>query len=350
MADFLKYSNATQSNIIPKESFEELVKEVFTTISDTLSKSLGPLGSSSLIIDGNFTSASKDGFTIFKNMRFRNKYKTMVYNLIKAPCVKLNNTVGDATTTAIVLTDILFNAYMKEKSSLELLYRLPRTFTQMWDRIIGEIIEEVISYGTLIEDNQSIYDVAYIASNGNVEISRNIADIYAESKAPIIKLKNSPTNKSYIKSIKGFEFPANLIDEAYCKNEDLSTEETDVKVLIFNYKIDNDTFTNLIKVINEIYRPTGEKILILAPSYDELLGRTVLKTYMNNEYRSLGQLNLILSQYAYGSLAPHQIDDLAVITGCEPITIDLYKTIADELQAASDGEKYDIITSDKFNR
>jgi chaperonin GroEL len=347
--NFLDYSNKTNANIMKAEEFNTLALEVFSTIAETLGKSLGPLGSHSLIIDGAYTSATKDGFTIFKNMRFRNKYKTMIYNLIKAPCVKLNNTVGDATTTAIVMTNILFNKYMQRKETLDRLYRLPRTFTHTWDRSIEEITELVKSYGTLIEDNQMIYDVAYIASNGNIEISKNISEIYNAAKSPVIKLKNSPTNKSYIRTVKGFEFPANLIDEAYCKNEDLSTTEENVKVLLFDYKIDNDTFTNFIKTVNEIYRPNNEKILILAPAYDELLAKTVLKNYINAEYRNNNGLNLILTQYKYGSLAPSQMEDLSVIIGCQPITMDLFKTINDELMAASTIDKYDIITENKFD-
>lgn len=351
MGDFLKYANETQSNIIPKESFEELVREVFSTISDNLSKSLGPLGSTTTIIDGVYTSATKDGFTILKNLRFRNKYKTMIYNLIKAPCVKMNNTVGDGTTTAIVLTNHMFNKYMEHRNQLSNLYRLPRTFTKIWDTAMGEVIELIKSYGNMINlEGNDILDVAYIASNGNDEISNNIASVYRQSKSPVIKLKNSPTNKSYIEAIKGFEFPANLIDEAYCKNEDLSAEENNVKILLFNYKIDTDTFNNLIKVINEIYRPSGEKILVLAPAYDELMMKTVLKNYINTEFRTNNStLNLILAQYLYGSLAPSQMEDLSVILGCELITLDLYKSIMEKLSSVSDGEQYEVITNDEFN-
>lgn len=107
--EFMKYSNEHQVNIIPKDGYEELVHDVFNIIASNMAKSLGPLGSSSMIIDGMSTEATKDGFAILKNIRFHNRYKRLVYNLIKAPCTRLNNSVGDGTTTAIVFANNLFS-------------------------------------------------------------------------------------------------------------------------------------------------------------------------------------------------------------------------------------------------
>ena len=70
--EFMKYSNEHQVNIIPKDGYEELVHDVFNIIASNMAKSLGPLGSSSMIIDGMSTEATKDGFAILKNIRFHN--------------------------------------------------------------------------------------------------------------------------------------------------------------------------------------------------------------------------------------------------------------------------------------
>ena len=72
MPNFLDYSNATQTNIIPQEGFEELTQEVFNVISDNLSKSLGPLGSSATILEGFDSEATKDGYTILSRYHFHN--------------------------------------------------------------------------------------------------------------------------------------------------------------------------------------------------------------------------------------------------------------------------------------
>ena len=218
--DFLKYSNQNQINVIPKEDFSKLIEETFKVISSNLAKSLGPLGSSCTIFDGTNTSATKDGYSILKSMKFKNIYKNMLYNLIKTPCTKLNNLVGDGTTSVVVLTSLLFEKYQERSDWISSLYRLPRQFVHEWDSIIQSLIEKINSYAIPVNssDYDRIYNLSYVASNGNHEISDNIAKAYSETEAPNIKLKSSPTNKSYISPVVGFEFPYNLIDQIYAKN------------------------------------------------------------------------------------------------------------------------------------
>jgi len=347
---FLEYSNRTNSNIIPKDSFDDLVQEVFGIISTNIAKSLGPLGSSTVILDGMLTSTTKDGHAIFKSFRFHNRYKNMIYNLIKAPCTRLNNTVGDGTTTAIVLTNYLFQYYQKMKYGLDCYYRLPRTFVQTWDHLIEEIVEKIKGYATPLnpDDYDLIYSLSYIASNGNSEICKNIADTYKDAKSPVIKLKNSPTNKSYITPIIGFEFPANLIDQAYVRNEDLSTEEKDICVMIFDYKIEADICLDFIIPMNEVLKAQGKKLLVLAPYYDAHLSNTTLKSYMNQEYQKYKSLNLILAQYAIGKLDDYQLLDLSTVLRAIVINQDIGRELLDgsgknKFSGMTDGEKYEFV-------
>lgn len=358
---FLDYSNKNHCNIIPQEEFEGLISEVFGVISDNLSKSLGPLGSSATILDGMMTEATKDGHAILMKYCFHNRYKKMIYNLIKAPCIRMNNTVGDGTTTSIVLTNALFKQYNGEngrpgyKTSFNTLYRLPRQFTKAWDEVIEELKQAVLAAATPIDptDFDAIYNIAYVTSNGNHEISKAIAETYQSAKSPSIKQKDSPTNKSYIAPINGFDFPANLISDAYVRNQDLSVTEKDICVMIFDHKIETDMLNNIIIPINEVLRASGNKLLILAPYYDEYMCNTIVDQYINHEFRNKGGINLIMAQYAIGKLEPHQLVDLATVLRAKVITQDLYQGFSSKFDAG----KVDVIVEDimendsyEFNR
>ena len=327
--NFLEYSNENQVNIIPKESYEGLVYSVFNVIAENMAKSLGPLGSSTIIMDGMLTEATKDGFAIFKNIRFHNRYKKMIYNLIKAPCTKLNNTVGDGTTTSIVFASNLFNIYKSKKGSISTLYRLPRQFTKEWDACIEEIIQGIKNAAKPLDPaaESAIYNICYVTSNGNEEISKNISDVYKDTPSAVIKQKDSPTNKSYIKPIVGFEFASNLIDEAYVRNEDLSVEEKDITSIVFDHKIDTDTCEKFIMPLNEALKASNKKLLVIAPYYDALLCNTVLKRYMNIEYQKYGALNLIMTQYNLAKIKDHELKDLTTILRCITITEDMVKEL-----------------------
>lgn len=351
MTNFMKYSNENQVNIIQKEAFEDLVKEVFSVISENITRSLGPLGSSATILDGMNTSATKDGYQILKSYNFTNRYKRMIYNLIMAPCTAMNNTVGDGTTTAIDLTDALFREYTISKGLFETLYRLPRQFTSAWDEVINEIIDRVKSKSIQIDssDYDTIYNIAYVVSNGNKEISENIAKVYSEVTNPTIRQKDSPTNKSYISRINGYDFPTNMITDAYVRNEDLTAEEKDVFVMIFDHKIETDVFKTLIAPINDVCRAMGKKVIVVAPFYDAYMCDTVLDQYIKYEFRQYGSINLVMTQYSSGDIKNDQLKEFSVITRSKIITQDLEKGIIESLSTSSPDAFVDkVVNSDQF--
>lgn len=331
---YLDYSNETLTNIFPKENFEELVHEVFNVISTNICRSLGPLGSSATILEGSLApEATKDGYSILDKYHFRNDYKRMIYNLIKAPCTRMNNIVGDGTTTAIALTNALFDRYSDRKSALETMYRLPRQFTRVWDEVVDELQKRIMDHSTPIDpkDYDTIYNLAYVTSNGNDEVSNAIAEVYAEAEAPYIKQKDSPNNTSYIEMISGFNFPANLISEAYVKNEDMTAEERDIKVLVFDFKLETDFMRNVVIPINEVCKAQGHKLLIIAPLYDHKMCDTLLAPYAIAERRNKG-INMICAQYSMSDLKEHQLEDLCVILRTKVLNNNIADKLIEELQ------------------
>ena len=265
----------------------------------------------------------------------------MVYNLINTPCTRLNNTVGDGTTTAIVFTSHLFDQYNRRKNSLETLYRLPRTFNQTWDECIQALIEDVQTRAKGIDafDYDTIYNICYVVSNGNHEVSDAIASIYKENGSPVIRQKDSPTNKSYIEPIRGYETTANLIDDAYVKNEDLSVEEKNPFVMLFDHKIESDFCEKIIFSINEVLKAQNRKLIIFAPYYDALLCNTRLRQLLAYEYQQQGKINLICTQYNIGKMGEHGLLDLAAIMGC---------TIINQPLATQIMNDFDKTSSDRF--
>lgn len=344
--EFLSYSNEHHCNLIPQEEFEGLITEVFGVISDNLKKSLGPLGSSATILDGMMTEATKDGYSILSKYRFHNRYKKMIYNLIKTPCTTMNNTVGDGTTTAIVLANAIFERYQSKKNALYTMYRLPRQFVQTWDKVIADLTEQVKNQSVMIdpEDYDAIYNIAYVTSNGNHEISEAMASVYRDSKSPSIKMKNSPTNKSYIAPINGFDFPANLISDAFVRNQDLSVNEKDIHVMIFDHKIETDYLNAVILPLNEVFRARGKKLLVLAPYFDEYMCRTVVDQHINYEWRKFGFINLIMAQYPLDKdkIGKYQLFDLATVLRTKVID----QNLATMLQNKIDKDNIDALVED----
>ena len=335
---FMEYANYHQCNIIPQEEFEELVTEVFGVIATNISRSLGPLGSSATILNGMMTEATKDGYSILSNYRFNNRYKRLVLNLIKAPCTKMNNTVGDGTTTVIALTNALFEIYRSQEKKLYSMYRLPRELTKTLDSVVDEIVEEIKKRAQPLDpvDYDKIYNLAYVVSNGNKEVSSQIAKVYTESKTPVIKLKDSPTNKSYIESVEGFSFPTNAIDSIYVTNEDLTTTEHDVITMIFAQKITRDIMESIIIPVSKVVHIMKRKLIIIAPSYDDYMCETILGQFANAEIRQFGAVNTLMTQYRLSDTENGQRDDLATILRSKTINSLVTKDITDAIAISPD--------------
>jgi hypothetical protein len=116
--------------------------------------------------------------------------------------------------------------------------------------------------------------------------------------------------------------------------------------MVFHVKVTSEIFEGLIKPVNEVYRAKGIKLLVIAPGYDELLANTILKNYLATEWHQLGKrVNLILTQYLYGKLDPHQAEDLAAVLGARLIDVDTSKTLLNQVSELGDN-LYDHLISE----
>lgn len=197
----------------------------------------------------------------------------------------MNNVVGDGSTTAIALTNELFNRYKELKSLINSLYQLPRDFNELWDECMNDIFEEIKKLSTLIisKDTNKINNITYVTINGYKEISKEICSIYSNDILPAIKEKRYTSNKSFSKKIDGYDFNANLNDTLQTNSDDLSVEVPSAYGLIFEHTIDIDIFENIIIPLNDIMIASNKKLIILASKYENQLCDSILKQYIIKE-------------------------------------------------------------------
>ena len=133
------FSKDPQINVISKEEFEVRVEKVFNLLWKTLSKSFGPYGAPTLIYNYPYSHATKDGFTIMKNLSM-NASETIldqaIADMAADICGRLNYTVGDGTTSAVIATNSIYQSYRKMKSNLHGRIRMiPRNVIRFYEDI-----------------------------------------------------------------------------------------------------------------------------------------------------------------------------------------------------------------------
>ena len=310
-------------NVMNIDTFRNRVSKIFQIVSDTLSKSYGPYGSSTIISDYPFKHVTKDGFSIMKKLSF-SKDKTIIDDaikgLIEGPCARLNYAVGDGTTTSIIAVNEIYQRYDEEFcNNPEYNKYAPRDILKAYIKVRDEIIKaldnEIEFVDTKNHDKmvETITKIANISSNADEEITNLIHDLYDELNYPLIEIKKSLDGVTKKVVTRGYHFKSVLKDGMYVNNDAMTGEYSDVDVLIFDHKVTMETFDKIIFPLNESCRQLQRNLLIIAPSYDEVAMIEVSRV-LRGEFQASRKINLILSGGSMsGGIARNLCEDLAML-------------------------------------
>src|SRR5574344_917106 len=93
------------ANIISGDEYKKLFCTIAKVVSDVVSQTLGPYGSTTIIDDGSgFTYPTKDGWSCMNRIRFNDPDYNTIFCIIKQVSVNSVSTGGEGTTTAMIAT------------------------------------------------------------------------------------------------------------------------------------------------------------------------------------------------------------------------------------------------------
>ena len=330
-------TNLPEINVIPEEEFEKQTARVFELLWKTLSKSFGPYGSQTIIYKHPFSHVTKDGFTIAHSlsMNVAETYtREAIMNMALQICGRMNNVVGDGTTTAIECTYSIYKNYLKNKEWLENSGILPRDLLKGFmeaKEMIREHLSESIRpiAGNDISKEQlkeSIRQVVNISSNGDEVITDTISNLYGKLGYPAITCEKSKDGEERVQLVEGFRLKMYITDELYINNDEKTLRLDNADVLVFSCKITSDIYTNIIEPIwLLISRPAGRRLIVAAPSWDEILMDRKIAPELLREYKTNnGFVSLVVC--AYKATNPYQkkdAEDFAML--CHTTIIDRAK-------------------------
>ena len=109
-------SSNIKSNIVNDKNYHEYALKTLSIISSCIKQSLGYYGSSSIIEDKMVNHiVTKDGLTIMKSIKFDNPISNTILDIVKKVSRELVETVGDGSTSSVVIADNLFNMLNKSE-------------------------------------------------------------------------------------------------------------------------------------------------------------------------------------------------------------------------------------------
>ena len=331
------FKSEPRVNVISKEMYEQRVAKVFKLLWSVLSKSFGPYGAPTLINNYPYSHVTKDGFTIMKNLSMDASEQLVdqaIANMASDVCGRLNYAVGDGTTSAVIATYSIYNNYLKYKKELDVNMVMPRDIIYSIKSLKNDIIAELDNYRENIrsEDPEelynNIYNVVYISSNGDDEISNYIASLYKELKFPGISCELATDGITKKRLIDGFKLDLVLNDKLYINSDNDSMIESGCDIIILNVRVTKDVYEKILKPLNEQSRIRGRKLIVCAATYDETALMQTIRRDLTNEYQKNKDINMVLTTYkAVSEHLKTKINDFAVL--CNTIIID--RSIRDEI-------------------
>lgn len=319
-------------NVITKEEFEDRAKQVFKILGDRLSKSFGPYGAPTMICDYPYKHVTKDGFTIMKNLSFDASETLLdqtIADLAEDICARLNYAVGDGTTTAVIATNAIYKEYVDSLKPLlserNIMARdIMKAFAEIKPKIIDKLHAKAQPIRSEVPDElaKNIYDVVYISSNGDEEISNMISDLYRQLGSPSITCKASDNGETYSEIVTGYKLPLMLNDKLYINNEENECELPDADILILGTKVTTSIFEKIICPLNEECRVRNRHLIVAANAYDEVTTRNLIAPMLNREFKqNNGKINLILTTYrAVNEYQRKMVDDFAILCKTRVLT------------------------------
>ena len=199
------------TNIVPKENLRKVQLNTLEILASVLSKTAGPRGSNTQLLHGQrHNEYTKDGHNVLSEIKFYRPLENAIQSEMKEITRYIVKTVGDGTTSAVLLSNEIFKAMCEAETSMSA-YNIMRIFKS----IVNDMIKEIRANGRecTLDD---IYDICMIATNGNEEVSKSIRQIYEQFGMEVfIDVGISNTTDHLVKSYDGLTLDIGYPTPAY---------------------------------------------------------------------------------------------------------------------------------------
>lgn len=310
------------TNIVKGKELRKIQKDTLTIIKESLLNTFGPNGSTTMIKKAptEFANTTKDGHTVLSNIRFSGVIESTVVQEINELTTHIVKTVGDGTTSAIVLSSIIFD-YLVDSE----LQGHPSTIIAAFKEAVEDIIKVIDGHGKHDITLDDIYNIALTSTNNNHNIAEILYNIYKEFGNDVfIDVGISNDENTKIKYYNGTTLRAGYLNSVMITNQEKGTAELpNPNIYIFRDPVDTPDMVNLMNAIisKNIVEPFNESgnvnscinTVIMAPKISIDLAQTMNELVMTMHHY---KFPLLIITNIFGE---EVYEDLIVLTGAKPI-------------------------------
>jgi chaperonin GroEL len=117
-----------------------------------------------------------DGVTIAREVELSDPVENIGAKLVRQAAARTNDTAGDGTTTATVLSA----AFIAEGMKIVAAGTNPVQLTRGMEKTVVALVKELKNLSTVIKDDRDLANVASVSAGNNAEIGKLISDAMAK--------------------------------------------------------------------------------------------------------------------------------------------------------------------------
>ena len=278
------------------------------TLADAVTTTMGPKGRY-VALERSFgaPTITNDGVSVAKEIELKDPVENMGAQLVKEVATKTNDTVGDGTTTATLLAQVIVNEGLRNVAA----GANPIAIRRGVDKAVNAAVEQMKAASREVSTSEQIASVGTISA-GEQAIGQKISEaMEVVGKDGVITVEDSQTFGIDIETVEGMQFDKGYISPYFAtNNENMTAELQNPYILMTDQKISN--IQDILPVLEAIQK-SGSPLLLIAEDVDG----EALATLILNKLR--GTLNIAaVKAPGYGDRRKRMLEDIAVLTGGQP--------------------------------
>jgi len=277
---------------------------------------LGPRGRNA-ILDKSWggPTVTKDGVTVAEEIDLLDKNENLGAKLVREAASKTSKVAGDGTTTATVLTEALFKEAYKNLAAGADAMALNRGMQQAAKAVVDWLAS--LAMPVDITKTTDIVNIASVSANNDEEIGKIMSEAFQRvGKDGVITVEEGKSFDTTVEFVEGMQFDRGYLSPHFVTDQDNMTCVLNKPfVLVYEEKISN--VAKLIPLLEKVAK-ARRSLLIIAEDVDS----EPLATLVVNKLKGVLQVAAVKAP-GYGDRRRAMLQDVAVLTGAEPIFKDL---------------------------
>ena len=299
------------------------------TLADAVTATMGPKGRY-VALERNFgaPTITNDGVSVAKEIELKDPVENMGAQLVKEVATKTNDTVGDGTTTATLLAQVIVNEGLRNVAA----GADPLAIRRGIDKAVNVVVDSMKASAKTVDTKEQIASVGTISAS-DPQVGQKISDaMEVVGKDGVITVDEDKTNFGIsVDTVEGMQFDKGYISPYFATdNSAMVAELENPYILMSDQKVSN--IQDILPVLEAVQK-SGSSLLIVCEDVDG----EALATLILNKLRGTLKVAAVKAP-GYGDRRKRMLEDIAVLTGgqvaMEELGIKISDTTAEMLGRA----------------